>query len=148
MKKLFFSVIILISGISANCQNTEVSAGVYCDTVICSHPEYPVRLQTDIKDLTTYLESNLVLYPEDKVADAVYEYRFRVNCLGRNIASEIVTADGPVGLSRRILIILNDRCEWGPAINLEKPVTSSYELTVNLKKGKLEIIPEPKRTKK
>jgi len=149
-KTVFVSLLILLTG-SIHCQNIhqEVKGGRDCDTLFWTSTEYPVRLKNDISELQKNISDYLILYPEDLEKTVKLTYRFTITCNGINIGSSLDSYEGGqvLGLSKRILKILDDCCFWSPAIQSETPVNSFYHLTIDFKKGKILVIPQNKNKK-
>jgi hypothetical protein len=141
-------LLLLLPG-SIYCQNIhqEVKGGMTCDTLFWTSTEYPVRLMNDISELQKIISDQLVVYPEDREKSVKLNYRFTITCNGINIGSSLESYEGGqvLGLSKRILKILDDNCTWSPAIQSEIKVNSYYHLTIDFKKGKILVIPQNKK---
>ena len=151
MKKNIFVFILILLTCSIYCQNIhqEVKGGRDCDTLFWTSTEYPVRLKNDISGLQKTISDYLTLYPEDLDKSVKLTYQFTITCNGINIRSSLESYEGGqvLGLSKRILKILDDNCIWSPAIQSEIPVNSFYHLTIDFKKGKILVIPQNKNEK-
>ena len=147
---VFVFLLLLLAG-STYCQNIhqEVKGGRDCDTLFWTSTEYPVRLKNDISELQKIISYQLTVYPEDIEKSVKLTYRFTITCNGINTGSSLESYDGGqvLGLSKRILKILDDCCFWSPAIQSETPVNSFYHLTIDFKKGKILVIPQNKKEK-
>jgi hypothetical protein len=147
---VFVFLLLLLTG-STYCQNIhqEVKGGRDCDTLFWTSTEYPVRLKNDISELQKIVSNQLTVYPEDIEKSVKLTYQFTITCNGINIGSSLYSYEGGqvLGLSKRILKILDDYCIWSPAIQSETPVNSFYHLTIDFKKGKILVIPQNKNEK-
>jgi len=151
MKKFLIVFLLLLLTGSIHCQNIhqEVIEVNNCDTLFFTSTEYPVRLMNDIFELQKIISEQLTVYPEDLEKSVKLTYRFTITCNGINIGSAMESYEGVqvLGLSKRILIILDNYCIWSPAIQSEIPVNSYYHLTIDFKRGKILVIPQNKNEK-
>jgi hypothetical protein len=151
MKNSVFVFLLLFLTNSIYCQNIhqEVKGEILCDTLFWTSTEYPVRLKNDISELQKIIIDQLAVYPEDREKSVKLTYRFTITCNGVNIRSSLESYEGGqvMGLSKRILKILDDKCTWSPAIQSEIQVNSYYHLTINFRKGKILVIPQNKAEK-
>lgn len=146
MKKNVIAFLLLLLAGSSYCQNIhqDVKEGIECDSLFWTSTEYPVHLKNDISELQKIISNQLTIYPEDMEKHVKFTYQFTITCNGINTKSHLKSYEGvqTVGLSKRILKILDENCTWSPAMISESPVNAFYDLSIDFKKGEIVVIPQ------
>lgn len=146
MKKNLIAFLLLLLAGSSYCQNIheDVKREIECDSLFWTSTEYPVRLENDISELQKIISNQLTVYPKDMEKHVKFTYQFTITCNGINTKSHVKSYEGPqsLGLSKRILKILDANCIWSPAMVSESPVNAYYDLSIDFKRGEILVIPQ------
>ncbi len=151
MKKIGFFLLTMSLATSLFSQGSdfETDIDIDCGANYWTSTEHPVRLNIGINEIKAQLADQLTRYPEDLEVTTELKYRYKITCTGQHAESYLESYKGQqhLGLSKRIKAILDEICQWEPAIHMESPVNSFYNLTIVLTKGEIEVRPQNQNEK-